>query len=400
MKKSAVYFKPGAVMSIVGEFGLGIRVEDDNQDQVFYVVTPPKPEDSIKKAVIKYTDKGAYFMALGHRRYLSEFMTVTCPTPQPWELRVIEYLREEQWSEIKSNYGSDLPIFETDFTRYADDTSLSKEHLRKILESEDPQETFDETMWEIHDQSAGEVYDEFVEEVKEDLEKHEFEVDEDILTDFLHEHAYQNYPTDDYLNHVYRVNIIVDTGDGNYDFTLNSAYPHYNGKKDEPMDKKASLIWLAKQQGKPIRAAFKRSLKGVPKTEKFVCSAYEEVLNCTSGLAALVFLVEMPLKDIIQLYKAMKHQDANGHQYDATKRPNCGTIRIDQKAWCGLVDVWSGAGGSLDIELEKDVVLPVRYIHSAYPEGAQYEYSIDDIYGLIGKAWQANVSLNLPKNLS
>ena len=112
-------------------------------------------------------------------------MTVTRPTPQPWELRVIEYLREEQWSEIKSNYGSDLPIFETDFTCYADDTSLSKEHLRKILESEDLQETFDETMWEIHDQSTGEVYDEFVEEVKEDLENNGFEVDEDILTDFL-----------------------------------------------------------------------------------------------------------------------------------------------------------------------------------------------------------------------
>ena len=45
------------------------------------------------------------------------------------------------------------------------------------------------------------------------------------------------------------VNIMLDTGDGNYDYTLNSAYPCWYGQYDARLDEKSSLLWLARQQG-------------------------------------------------------------------------------------------------------------------------------------------------------
>ena len=60
----------------------------------------------------------------------------------------------------------------------------------------------------------------------------------------------------------------------------------------------------------------------------------------------------------------------------------------------GLFDVWSGGGSLLEIELDKDVVLPIKCIwHAEIETGkSEYGYSVDSVYGLVGSAWYGTVT--------
>ena len=87
---------------------------------------------------------------------------------------------------------------------------------------------------------------------------------------------------------------------------------------------------------------------------------YDEVYG-TSGMGALTFLLKMNLRDLIKLNELIKLQESDGVYYDATKRPDCGKITISKDTVCGLYDSWNGGGSYFDIELEKDVVLPIKF---------------------------------------
>jgi len=68
------------------------------------------------------------------------------------------------------------------------------------------------------------------------------------FTDLMTEMILFNLPQNHYLQQKFFVPIMVDTGDGNYDFVLNTVYPAYCGPDDD-IDDKASIVWLAKTQG-------------------------------------------------------------------------------------------------------------------------------------------------------
>ena len=66
----------------------------------------------------------------------------------------------------------------------------------------------------------------------------------------------------------------------------------------------------------------------------------------------------------------------------------------------GLFSPWNGAGSVLEVELEKDVRLPVKFIYSALPDGAsRWKYgSVADVYGMCGSAWRDTLKeINIPK---
>ena len=56
------------------------------------------------------------------------------------------------------------------------------------------------------------------------------------------------------------------------------------------------------------------------------------------------------------------------------------TISITKSTRTGLVDFWSGAGGLLNIELEKDFKFSSKFIHEIQPDVC-YRYGVLDIYG-------------------
>lgn len=264
-----------------------------------------------------------------------------------------------------------------------------------ILEADDPTYSFNEKL--------GEWYEEQAEDLRSDLEKKIGDIlsaddglfpdgltdeQEDELRDMLYDMVSFAPPADHYLKQEFYVNIMVDTGDGNYDYTLNSVYPCYCGDYDEPIDEKASIVWLAKQQGyskEQLESALKADGNDAP--EGFLRSMRKELVNMPSHMATLTFLVKMSLENLIKLNELVKLQDRDGHHYDTNENPDCGYIVIAKNTETGLYDPWSGGGSVLEIELEKDVELPVKFIRSALPDGGD-GYSVANVYGLCGSVWR------------
>ena len=125
--------------------------------------------------------------------------------------------------------------------------------------------------------------------------------------------------------------------------------------------------------------------------------------NLPSHMATLTFLVRMTLRDLIELNRCIKLQDRNGHFYDATKNPYCGYIVLGKETMTGLFDPWAGGGSVLEIELEKDVRIPIRFIRSAMPDGCDDcgRYGVGDVYGMCGSAWEDSLKeIHAPKNIN
>ena len=92
-------------------------------------------------------------------------------------------------------------------------------------------------------------YDE-VHKASEKLAK-TFNMDVDEAKELIWEHASVSFPVDQYLNDKYRTLVVLDTGDANYDFSLNQVEPAYNGVAIEDISDEASILWLAKPTATP-----------------------------------------------------------------------------------------------------------------------------------------------------
>lgn len=265
----------------------------------------------------------------------------------------------------------------------------------KILQSSDPRQDFWERLNEWYFDYEGQLRSEVEDDVRTELTADDgpypegFTEDECALfDDLMLELVYFKLPEDHYLNQTFYVNIMVDTGDGNYDYVLNSVYPCWYGSYDQPVDDKAGIVWLAKTQGYTKAKLWKALRDGdVSNPKGFLKSMRVEVANIASHMNTVTFLVEMTLRDLMELNRLIKLQDRNGHFYDARKNPYCGYIIIEKETETGLYDPWNGGGSVFEIELERDVKLPIKYIRSALPDGGD-GYSIESVYGMCGSAWK------------
>lgn len=228
--------------------------------------------------------------------------------------------------------------------------------------------------------------------------------EESKFADAINELVCWTYPEEHFLKQKFYVNIMLDTGDGNYDYTLNSAYPCWYGRPDDRLDEKSSLLWLARQQGYTKTQLWRALRKGdVADPKGFLETCRQELANLPSHMATLTFLVRMTLRDLIELNRCIKLQDRNGHFYDATKNPYCGYIVLGKETMTGLFDPWAGGGSVLEIELEKDVRIPIRFIRSAMPDGCDDygRYGVGDVYGMCGLAWKDSLKeIHVPKNIN
>lgn len=272
------------------------------------------------------------------------------------------------------------------------------ETVAEFLKAENPRSEFEDRLyqdsWEYEE---GEV-EKKVFNLLEDMEEfNEGLTDTDInyVHEYLAEHVGYNYPYDHHLRQTYKVPIMLDTGDGNYDYTLNCVFPHYSQEKAQTINEKASLCWLALQQGYEkvqLEAALAQGDKA--NANGFLESVRVELANLPSHMGILTFLVELSLEQLLTLNELIRLQDRNGHYYDTLENPDCGSITLSKDVMCGLYDPWSGGGSVLEIELDKDVQIPIKFIRSALPDGSD-GYGIDSAYGLTGKAWTYGVVKNI-----
>lgn len=299
------------------------------------------------------------------------------------------------------------------FAQY--DDALDYSSIAEIVESEDPEVTFLTMLDEMWTCAVEAEYDDMIKEVEKDLQKDGFDTDElhEEIEDQVRNQLTVRAPYGHYLKQTFKVNIVMDTGDANYEYTLNAQYPGtaYNAVRPpqegedgyEPYDKenyiseKAGIAWLASTQGysrTQLHEALmddnlltSEKLRGGRLT--FLESMRLEMANCPSSMPAVCFLVEMTLEDLLHLNRLIRMQDRNGVFYDATKKPDCGTFRIEKDTVTGLFDCWSGGGSFFEISLEKDIDIPVRFIRSATPDINNcmgIRYCVSDVYSA-GEDW-------------
>lgn len=251
---------------------------------------------------------------------------------------------------IKNNmYLNDEHDGEYSFDTYVDyDDEISTERLKKI----------------------------FQDEITTQIQKEFDEGYHDFIYEWVREHIHINFPFDEFLKRTVCVDITVDTGDANYDFTLNSFY---EGKINDL----ASTVWLSKQQGYSKTQLNKAYNEGDYSKNSFLESLVAEYVNECTGINALTFLVKMPLRQaiaILEAKKELKKTITKDERYCPKKIKDRKYLVLDKDVNCGLIDFWNGSGSLLELKLEKDVKLPIKFVHEISPDSC-YKWGFKNIYG-------------------
>lgn len=140
------------------------------------------------------------------------------------------------------------------------------------------------------------------------------------------------------------------------------------GEKDEigPDFEKSAINWFLKTQGKTYT-----DILNAAGEKGFAASMKVELEECCGSYGAPAFLVTLDIPELEHLKQG-------------------GKIRIPTDAVCGIVDVWSGAGGCLGVELEKPVEIGKDMIYELQIEEAKnHHMNVDNIFGLTGTAWES-----------
>ncbi len=198
-----------------------------------------------------------------------------------------------------------------------------------------------------------------------------FNMSIDEARDWIFENAEPRYPMNQYLSDSYRTVIMIDTGDSNYDFTLNSIDPCFDGDPIEDLNDEASIVWLAEQNGysKEAFVHFMQNIDALSKEEHpFIHSVYENLENTSTSINGLVFIGTMSLADLAKA------------QRDGVTIPKC--------TRCGFYDGWNGAGSPFDIELQRDIIIPANVIFSVLPDcNYRLRFSVNETYDFTNKMW-------------
>ena len=303
------------------------------------------------------------------------------------ENKIIDFTRDYyRYALDKDGFGIERYI------DYRDEFPKSK--IQEILDSDNPQDAFYEVVgnWDV-DCDDWFYKDDFWKQFKDFCNENGIS-DEENPGDVVRENFYWHYP-DSFLNPAFKAVIRINTGDGNYDYTLHnvcnyaSSYGYIqNGKGG--LDKKAGLYWLAKQQ-KRLGLLQEHIIKsdhysnGDCKESKFVESCITELVNSSSHMATLTFLVKINLQDAIKILQTLKDNEDNYSWYNPqdTKGNPFGYIKLDKSTICGLYDRCSGSGSLMEIELERDVKIPLHFITSI-----DTDTDIQKVYDMCGDCWR------------
>ena len=308
--------------------------------------------------------------------------------------RLKEHIKEIVENNFRPNNDGGIEIY----CDYRDE--LCDSTIKEIMESDNPRQTFSETLWEFDDSYEWSyLFDTVKQELKDD-DKEIYLNNQTEMRDFLYE-TYSFYYPEEHFNKSVKVNIMLDTGNMNYDFTRDNVLNWDGQYSGGNFDKESSLLWLAKQQGKAtlLKKCVKESWRKWKLDEqkyketteckdKFVISAMQELANLCCQMGTMTFLVKMKLFDLFKIKEAMEIEKELNKSYYFDERKGTGYIVLDKSTMCGLFNTWSGSGSVLGIDCEKDIKIPIRCIFDAVVDGTQiYGYDVDDVYGLIGSCW-------------
>lgn len=289
------------------------------------------------------------------------------------------------------------------YTDYRD-RELSDGTIKEIVTSDNPRQYFEDMLYEWATEYSFEYgYAELIKELRNGLTEEENELFEENLEhmeDFVYEYAYYYYDKNDFNNEI-DVNIMVDCGNGNYDYTKDNVLNYYGRdwyKSEGDIPNESSILWLAKTQKKAtkLREACRRQYRNDGnyvnrniEEDKFIESCIQEFENLTSHMATLTFLVKMDLFTYFDLIELQKREYDEVGEYDPRKNTKSKSyIVLDKNVECGLFDTWQGGGSVLEIELDNNVKLPIKFAEFCVDGCKQRGWDVNDVYGLVGSAWK------------
>ncbi len=298
--------------------------------------------------------------------------------------RIKQVIREEMYPDIEDDDGT------FSFEIYCDyRDQLSDSSIGEITAAEDPEEALDDMLNEwASDYTMDFGRCDLESQIRKALSDEELAVwneHENEIDDWFFENVFFYYPKD-HFNQKVCVNILLDTGDASTDFVENNALNYWGGYSGE-LGKTSSIRWLAKQQGKlqKVLKAVRETANGYPDGEyaerkkepdAFVESVVQELENMTNAMSTLTFLVEMPLFDLLTIKKAVNKRSE-------------GSITLGKDTMCGLFNQWNGGGSVLEIELCKDVKIPLDLIWDIRADGQiKYGYDVCSVYAMCRSAWR------------
>lgn len=266
--------------------------------------------------------------------------------------------------------------------------------IAKVLNSSSPRDTYFELVDEMDIQCDDWCYeDNFKNGLRTFCENNG--IDSDEAEQFVYDNFRWCYP-EDFLNPSFRAVIQIDCGDGNYDFSLHNVLNYArNDGYCKGLEKAAGLHWLAKQQGR--LALLNKAIRDIKKDDdyskayssesRFVSSSVKELENLISPLGSLNFLVEMHLHDAIDILQSVhnhiNNKDFNEYHPLDVKGVPFGYITLSKETVCGLYDSCNGGGSLMEIELEKDVKIPIQFVNSI-----ETNDNIQNVYDMVYDCWK------------
>lgn len=298
--------------------------------------------------------------------------------------------------ESANNEDGGIQIY-TDYR----DRELSNETIKTLFESNNPRETLVEMVSDnAMNYSDNYGYYELIETINKrltDEEREMFIENYDVIFDYIVENIYFYYDIEE-LNNEINVNIMVDCGNGNYDYACDNVLNWYGQYNDGEFDEESSILWLAKTQEKEkelkdcVRQIFREDINYMDRekqSDKFVESCIQELENLSSNMGTLTFLVKMPLFQVLDLLELQEEEYDENARYDPRENKKSKSYMVlGKETMCGLYDTWAGGGSVLEIELDKDVKLPIKYAEICVEGCRMRGYDVNEVYGLIDGCWK------------
>ena len=193
----------------------------------------------------------------------------------------LKVLIKEVLEEGSSKDSNDF-YYDEIYVDYRDE--ISEKTIAEILKADDPMLSFEEHIEEVYFDEKIRLEDEMYDKLLENeaiaklVEKNSLS-DTDVR-DALSDLWYVKLPYEDFLKQEVCMDIVLDTGDMNYDFTCNILT---EAETVDELDSNSSLLWLCEQQGVSARELFDAMENGSAHSEQ-VLSLKKEIAQLTDKL--------------------------------------------------------------------------------------------------------------------
>lgn len=283
----------------------------------------------------------------------------------------LEVLREEADEDLGNNeYG--IKLYTSDIV------DIHEMSISQILEEYDVLSSIENKVLDVFYSYGG--YDHFMKDIRGQVEDKireeelDIEIDPEVINETIEESiSFEIDLENELMKYDVKINLLVDFGDSNYDFTLNE----YDTLNTEDALENSSLLKLIEMLGfdkeKFLRYLYYEGNDFSEPMEvdemQFFEDLYHEILNTTTSMNALTFFVQLNLKDLFILSESKLDY-----------------VEIHKDTKCGLFDPWNGAGSLLEVNITKDITLEAKNV-ILIVEGASELYDIKDVYGIDGDFW-------------